>query len=168
MAAVCALGSIRCSGKRRCQLANLPHAVEREAHRIARTPAKYAAAESAPQHDAGDGEREFHNVDVASLQLLRPRSVGVEHLGLCAMQQVQFIPLLTQMGLNGPQRAAAVGSIIARMAAPGSERAAYHWLCHRSALGDYSTGLRHEHDAAVPPTRWSAGNRRSSSICSTG
>ena len=38
------------------------------------------------------------------------------------MQQVQFIPLLAQLGLNGPQRAAAVGSIIARMAAPGSER----------------------------------------------
>ena len=45
-------------------------------------------------------------------------------------------PLLTQLGLNGPQRAAAVGSIIARMAAPGSERATYHWLCHRSALDE--------------------------------
>ena len=118
---------------------DIPHAVEREAHRIA---AQLVAGqvpllpESAPQHDAGDGEREFHNVDVASLQLLRPRSVGVEHLGLWAMQQVQFIPLLTQLGLNGPQRAAAVGSIIARMAAPGSERATYSWLCHRSALGE--------------------------------
>ena len=118
---------------------DIPHAVEREAHRIA---AQLLAGQvsllpdSAQQHDAGDGEREFHNVDVASLQLLRPRSVGVEHLGLWAMQQVQFIPLLAQLGLNGPQRAAAVGSIIARMAAPGSERATYSWLCHRSALGE--------------------------------
>ena len=73
---------------------DIPHAVEREAHRIA---AQLLAGQvsllpdSAQQHDAGDGEREFHNVDVASLQLLRPRSVGVEHLGLWAMQQVQFI-----------------------------------------------------------------------------
>ena len=52
------------------------------------------------------------------------------------MQQVQFIPLLHRLGLNGRQRAAALGSIIARMAAPGSERATYGWLCHRSGLGE--------------------------------
>ena len=71
-----------------------------------------------------------------SLQLVRPRSVGVEQVALWAMQQVQLIPLLQRLGFNGPQRAAAVGSIIGRMAAPGSERATYHWLRQRSALGE--------------------------------
>ena len=46
------------------------------------------------------------------------------------------MPLLDRLGFNGRQRAAAVGSIIARMAAPGSERATYRWLCQRSALGE--------------------------------
>jgi hypothetical protein len=49
------------------------------------------------------------------------------------MAQVDFIGRLKQLGLNGPLRAAAVGSIVARMAAPGSERATHRWLTERSA-----------------------------------
>ena len=113
--------------------------IEREAQRIAaQLLARHGELQPdrRQQHDGEGGQREFHHVDVASLQLLRPRSVGVEHLALWAMQQVQFMALLARLGLNGPQRAAAVGSVIARMAAPGSERAAYGWLCDRSGLGE--------------------------------
>ncbi len=114
-------------------------AVEREAQRItAQVLARHGelSQDRRQQPDGEGGERDFHNVDVASLQLLRPRSVGVEHLALWAMQQVQFIPLLERLGFSGSQRAAAVGSIIGRMAAPGSERATYRWLTARSALGE--------------------------------
>ena len=52
------------------------------------------------------------------------------------MEQVQLLPLLNRLGFNGPQCAAAVGSIIGRMAVPGSERATYRWLAQRSALGE--------------------------------
>ena len=62
-----------------------------------------------------------------SLQLVRPRTVGVEHVALWAMAQV---------GLNSRQQAAAMGSIIGRLAAPGSERATHRWLRDTSALGD--------------------------------
>ena len=113
--------------------------LEQEAQRIAaQVLARHGGLQPDPQqpHAGEGGARDLHSVDVSSLQLLRPRSVGVEHLALWAMQQVQFIPLLHRLGLNGPQRAAALGSIIARMAAPGSERATYGWLCHRSGLGE--------------------------------
>ena len=113
--------------------------VEQEAQRIAAQllAAGVPLTASAPEQNDGEaGERDFHNVDLASLQLLRPRSVGVEQLALWAIQQVQLIPLLARLGLSGPQRAAALGSIVARMAAPGSERATYRWLCHRSGLGE--------------------------------
>jgi transposase len=40
------------------------------------------------------------------------------------------------LGFNGPQRAAAIGSLIGRMTAPGSELATHHWLQQRSALGE--------------------------------
>ena len=111
-------------------------AVEREAQRIAaqllaRQVALQPAA-AAPQRSASD----LHTVEVSSLELLRPRSVGVEQVGLWAMEQVELIPLLQRLGFTGPQRAAAVGSIIGRMAAPGSERATYRWLGHRSGLGE--------------------------------
>ncbi|MBF0423372.1 MAG: IS1634 family transposase [Magnetococcales bacterium] len=76
------------------------------------------------------------SVIVDSLESVRPRTVGVEHAALSAMNQVGFIDLLEETGFTGPQRMAAVGSIIGRMANPGSERATYQWLATRSALGE--------------------------------
>jgi transposase len=52
------------------------------------------------------------------------------------MQQLDFIPLLTELGFNAVQRMALLGSIIARMAAPASERASHQWLRSHSALGE--------------------------------
>ena len=71
-------------------------------------------------------------VDVASLELLRPRSVGVEQVALWAMEQVRLITVVAKCwDSTVGNAAAAVGSIIGRMAAPGSERATYRWLCQR-------------------------------------
>ena len=118
-------------------LAEVPRDIEQEAHRIAAqllTRQVDLPGADQPQHDAQDGD--FHNIDIDTLELLRPRSVGVEQVALWAIEQVQLIPLLERLGFNGRQRAAAVGSIIGRMAAPGSERATHRWLCGRSALGE--------------------------------
>ena len=79
---------------------------------------------------------DFQTVDVASLELARPRSIGVEQVGLAAMRQLGFTELLIELGLSGPLRAAVVGSIIGRMAAPGSEAATYRWLSQHSGLGE--------------------------------
>jgi hypothetical protein len=79
---------------------------------------------------------DIQSVDIDSLEMIRPRSVGVEQVGLWAMQQLDFTNLLIDVGLNATQRSAAIGSIIARMAAPSSELAAHHWLGTQSALGE--------------------------------
>jgi hypothetical protein len=73
---------------------------------------------------------------VDSLKFSRPRTVGVEAVGLWAMAQVEFVELLETLGLTGPQRAAVLGVILGRMAAPGSELATQRWLCERSGLGE--------------------------------
>jgi len=78
----------------------------------------------------------FAEVDVASLQLTRPRSVGVEAAGLAAMDWLGIDPILAPLGFNRVQRAAVAGSLIGRMAAPGSELATWRWLGERSALGE--------------------------------
>ena len=59
---------------------------------------------------------DLQTVDVDSLELTRPRTVGVEQLGLWAMQQLNFLDLLAQLGINGAQIAAIVGSIILKTA----------------------------------------------------
>ncbi|MEA3410407.1 MAG: IS1634 family transposase, partial [Pseudomonadota bacterium] len=79
---------------------------------------------------------DYQSVDVDSLELVRPRSVGVEHVALEALRQVGLDTQLEQLGFNGPQRSAAIGTIIARMAAPGSELFTQGWLGRRSGLGE--------------------------------
>jgi transposase len=78
----------------------------------------------------------YQEVDLDSIDLVRPRSVGVEHAALSAMRQCGLEDKLAELGLNRPQIAAAVGNIVGRMAHPGSELATHAWLQHRSALGE--------------------------------
>ena len=80
--------------------------------------------------------RWFVEVDVDSLEMLRPRSVGVEHAGLSVMHELGFIEHLQALGFNRAQCAAAIGNVIGRMAAPGSELATWGWLKNESALGE--------------------------------
>ena len=82
------------------------------------------------------GDRVFAEVDIASLQLVQPRSAGVEAAGLAAMDWLGIGPILADLGFNGIQRATVAGSLIGRMAAPGSELATWRWLSERSALGE--------------------------------
>ena len=109
---------------------------------------RYAAQLLALRASAGDGARtpalspgggdveRFQDVDLDSLELVRPRSVGVEHAGLSAMRQCGFEAKLAELGLNPAQIAAAVGNIVARMACPGSELASHGWLQQHSGLGE--------------------------------
>jgi transposase len=113
-----------------------PALVERHAQRLAAQLLAREGESRAAAPAASGSERDIQAVDVDSLTLVRPRSVGVEQVALWAMEQVDFIPLLKQLGLSGPMRAAVVGSVVGRMAAPGSERATYRWLSERSALGE--------------------------------
>jgi transposase len=79
---------------------------------------------------------DVQSVDVDSLELTRPRSVGVEQVALWAMQAVGFVELLIGLGLSGPLRSLILGVIIGRMAYPASERATWRWLKQRSGLGE--------------------------------
>ena len=106
-----------------------PQEVERDAQRIAAQLLNRAPPAAVERPD-------LQTVDVSSLELIRPRSVGVENVGLWAMEQLGLEALLERLGFNGTQRALAMATIIARMAAPGSERASWRWLCERSALGE--------------------------------
>lgn len=79
---------------------------------------------------------DYHNVDIASMELLRPRSVGVEHVALNALQFIGLDKKLEALGFTGPQCQAALGTIIARMVNPGSELATHQWLQEHSGLGE--------------------------------
>ena len=109
-----------------------PTAVEHEAQRIA---AQLIARGTRVQGPAA-GPTDVQPVDVDSLRLVRPRSVGVEQVGLWALEQVGLPALLAHLGVNGALRTAAVGAIVGRLAQPASERATHRWLQTRSGLGE--------------------------------
>ena len=111
--------------------------IEREAQRVAALLlARQGAAPPPAQTPGAAAPVEVHSIVVDTLKLSRPRTVGVEAVGLWAMAQVEFVELLETLGLTGPQRAAVLGVILGRMAAPGSELATQRWLCERSGLGE--------------------------------
>lgn len=81
-------------------------------------------------------EAAFAEVAVDSLQLTRPRSVGVEQVGLAALSWLGFDETLAELEFNAVQRAVVTAAVIGRMAAPGSELATWRWLQERSGLGE--------------------------------
>ncbi len=79
---------------------------------------------------------DYHTVDVASLDIVRPRSVAVEHVALEALRQVGLDEQLRTLGFNQRQLSAAIGTVVARMVVPGSELATHQWLQQCSGLGE--------------------------------
>jgi transposase len=125
------------------QTSLLPVELAASAERLAQRYAAQLVARAVPQRGVHAERAEAAAkappavaVDVDSLELVRPRSVGVEHVALWALATLGVLELLAELGLNGVQRAAVVGNLIGRMAAPGSERATWQWLCQTSALGE--------------------------------
>jgi hypothetical protein len=111
-------------------------AIEAAAQRYAallqpRPEASEAAAAASPKAIGGPTW-----VDAESLELLDPRTVGVESLALHAIGTLKIDESLKSAGFNAVDLAAAIGQIVARMAHPASERQTLRWLQQRSALGE--------------------------------
>jgi len=103
---------------------------------------RYAAliiqAQNRSEGTAGDSTSsyDYRNVDINTLEFMRPRSVSVEHVAYEALRQLQLDTKLQELGLNKHQLGAAIGSVIGRMVVPGSELATHYWLHHHTGLGE--------------------------------
>ncbi len=97
---------------------------------------RYQALILASRCEQEKTSEDFQSVDIDSLELLRPRRVGIEQLALHALKQIGLRDKLVELGFNRHQLSAALGNIVARMAFPASERATHGWLQQRSGLGE--------------------------------
>jgi len=118
---------------RQMSLAPPSAAIEKLAQRLA---ARLVVSQPPAERSEREKSIEYHEVDVDSLELVRPRSIGVEHIGLEALNWLGFPAILKSLGFNGIQQASAIGSIVGRMAEPGSELATWQWLTERSGLDE--------------------------------
>jgi len=97
----------------------------------------YASRIILSHQDVSDSDAiDYREVDLDSLELSRQRSVGGEHATLEALRFLGLDKKLRELGFNGPQAAAAIGTIIGRACEPGSELATHGWLQERSGLGE--------------------------------
>jgi len=98
---------------------------------------RYAARVVLSHQDVSDSDEiDYREIDLDSIEMSRPRSVGGEHVTLEALRFLGLDTKLEELGFNGPQVAAAIGSIIGRACQPGSELATHQWLQERSGLGE--------------------------------
>lgn len=117
------------AGKQR--LFPLPGEIEQLAQRFA------ALVIQAQQQQEPDSEEPLYKeIDLESLEIIRPRSVGKEHVALEALQSLKLDVKLQALGFTRPQVAAATGTIIGRMCFPGSELATHNWLQNVTGLGE--------------------------------
>jgi transposase len=86
--------------------------------------------------DSANPGPDYHRVDIHQVEAAQARSIGVETLAWHAVTQLQLDQKLTALGFNKVDSAAALGSIIGRMVAPGSELQTHEWLQARTALGE--------------------------------
>ena len=88
------------------------------------------------EQDAPAQEGDYQRVDLSRVEVIRPRSVGAEHVALEALRRLGLDRKLVELGFNRHQLSAAIGTIIGRMVQPGSELATHQWLQQRSGLGE--------------------------------
>ena len=111
----------------------LPTDVEAVAQRLL---AQLVARAPADNRSTSSSSPQYVDIDPDSLEQIQPRSVGVEHVALEALRRFGLDALLEARGVPAITRAMILAQIVARMAAPGSERATWTWLNEASALED--------------------------------
>jgi hypothetical protein len=118
----------------RIPLIPLPVTIEALAQEFAARVIADASIDVTPK--GGTVNKAYEEIDVNSLSLLRPRSIGVEYAALHAVRKLKLPDILQGIGFNEDQINTALACIIGKMTNPGSERATWHWLTERSALGE--------------------------------
>ena len=88
------------------------------------------------QEKGVQSDTDYREVDVDSLVMSRPRSVGCEHITLEALRFLGLDTKLEELGFTRPQVALAIGTIVARACHPASERETHRWLQDQSGLGE--------------------------------
>ncbi len=88
------------------------------------------------QKDSSVSDGDFREVDLETIEMSRPRTVGTEHAALEALRSLELEKKFKDLGFSGPQTAAAIGTIIGRACSPGSELGTHTWLQERSGLGE--------------------------------
>ena len=109
--------------------------IEELAQSIAKRVVHRAAIEKAPSQKI-ESKNSYHSVDINSLTYQQVRQTGAEHICVETLKQLGLEALLKELKFNRKQINTAIGSIVGRLVAPGSEHATHRFLQNQSALDE--------------------------------
>lgn len=120
---------------------------------VAKQSGKITSTASAKAVESG-AKADFATVDLNSLENDDIRSFGGEAICLETINRLGIPQKLIQLGFTKQQKNLAIGSIVSRLLAPGSDRASFRWLREKSSLGElldfdfYDTSLSRFYEVA--------------------
>ena len=90
------------------------------------------------QQDTPAPEGDYPRVDLARVEVIRPRSLGAEQVALAARRRLGLglDRQLVELGFNRHPVSAAIGTLVGRRVPPGSALATHPWRQQRSGLGE--------------------------------
>ena len=93
--------------------------------------------EKSPQREKEpEIEERFETVDVNSTTTSQGRSVGLEHIALCHLEQLGFFKILDECSFSKEQKKYAAAQVCAKLVHPDSERETARWLRESSAMDE--------------------------------
>jgi len=81
-------------------------------------------------------EKDYQRIDVNSLEQVKLRSIGCEHLLYETIRELRLEALFESLGLTPTQIRSALGILIAKACHPGSEASSIDWLRNVSGAGE--------------------------------
>ncbi|MEA3470081.1 MAG: hypothetical protein U9R57_17905 [Thermodesulfobacteriota bacterium] len=91
---------------------------------------------TAKQDDEKKIDKDYRTVDIDTLNIYNPRSIGCEHVTLEALRFLELDKKLADLGFSPPKVALAIGAIVGRACHPASERETHRWLQDQTGLGE--------------------------------
>jgi len=88
------------------------------------------------EETTNDESPDYQMIDLNSLYHNDVRTVGGESLCLEMIHRLGLMDKLTELGFYGNQHSLAIGQVISRLLAPGSERSSFFWLKQQSSTGE--------------------------------
>jgi transposase len=79
-------------------------------------------------------DNHYHEIDIATVKNSHPRSVGVEHVVYETIKELKLDTKLHALGLTPTQSFSALGSLVAKIARPSSDRQTHNWLSNTSGI----------------------------------
>lgn len=109
-------------------------AVEKWAQKISKALLKKSP--SLAKGDENGPVGRFESVDIDSLEYRDVRTIGAEHVALETIRNLGLETYLGTLDFNRVEQVAAIGTLVARMVHPGSDRETARWLHETSGLGE--------------------------------